>query len=119
MTTYQGKNHKFTIYDEGRQVDCYLKLGFVDKSTAELFKHLEIGDVCFIDLTVSNKTDETKGLEIMFRVIKAYIEDGAKIETAIRVLKYQRTHPLSVMHEDETSLRGSICDYIGRYLEQL
>lgn len=119
MTTYQGKNHKFTIHDDGRPVDCYLKLGFVDKSTAERFRHLEIGDVCFIDLTVSNKTDETNGLEIMFRVITAYIEDGAKIDTAIHVMRFQKHNPVGIIHGEAMDLRGSICDYIGRYLESL
>lgn len=120
MITYNdGRTHKFTVKDDGRTVDCYLNIGFVEESTAEQFKHLEIGDICHIDLKVDIKTDEAKGLEIAFNIIREYIKDGAKIDTAIRVLKYQMPPPTSVMHEDEANSRLSICDYIGRYLEQL
>lgn len=119
MTTFKTIDHKFTIIDESKEVDCYLIVGFLDENNKPDFQHLSIGEICFIDLKVSIKTDEAKGLEIAFNIIREYIKDGGRIDTAIKVLMYQRTHPLSVMHDDQTSLRGSICDYIGRYLDRL
>lgn len=119
MTTFKSTDHKFTVYDESRSVDCYLIVGFLDEQNRKLFQHLNIGDICYLDLRVSNKTSGSKMIEIMISMISEFIADGAKVETAIRVLKYQKFSPGTVEHDGTADIRGSICDYIGRYLEGL
>jgi hypothetical protein len=116
MTEYKGYTHKFTIYC-AEPVDCYLKIGLVGADHWESFPHLSIGDICFLDLTVSKQADELRVYEILFQLANRMIQCGGTVRDICAVLNVQQMQPCGVTSNPAIPMCKSIADYVARYLE--
>lgn len=116
MTEYQGWTHKFTIL-EANPVDCYLKIGVVSCDHWDSFPHLSIGDICYLDLTVSKQMDELRIYEVLFELANKLIECGGTIRHVCEVLRGQKIFPCGPTNSKEVHMCSSIVDYVAKYLE--
>lgn len=111
-----GYTHKFTILGVS-PVDCYLKIGLVGPDDWERYPHLSIGDICFLDLTVSKQADELRVYEVLMEMAMKIIECGGTVQNVSEVLLYHKFAPRGVTSNPEIPTCKSICDYIGKYLQ--
>jgi hypothetical protein len=116
MTEYKGYTHKFTIYG-AEPVDCYLKVGLVGVDHWESFPHLSIGDICFLDFTISKQADELRVYEILFQLANRMIQCGGTIRDICAVLNIQQMQPCGTTSNPKIPMCKSIADYVARYLE--
>jgi hypothetical protein len=116
MTEYKGYTKKFTIYG-AESVECYLKIGLVGPDHWERFPHLSIGDICFLDMTVSKQADELRVYEVLFAVVNKLIECGGNLKDVIGVLRDQQMFPRGTTDDPNIPMCKSIADYVARYLE--
>jgi hypothetical protein len=112
----KGYTHKFTIRGAD-DIDCYLKIGLVGGDQWELFPHLSIGDICFLDLTVTKQSDELRVYEILFQLANQMIQCGGTIGDICAVLNTQQMQPCGVTSNPKIPMCKSIADYVARYLE--
>jgi len=119
MTTYNGITKKFTIYpSEGAPVECYLKIGVVGVDDWERFPHLSVGDVCYLDLTVSKQDDSLRVYEVLMDMARKVIACGGTARDVADVLIGHQFQPSGPTGEKDILIARSVCDYIGRYLKQ-
>jgi hypothetical protein len=115
MTDYEGYTHKFTIYG-AEPVDCYLKVGHVGAEHWESFPHLSIGNVCFLDLTISKQADELRVYETLFELANRLIQCGGTVVDVCEVLAIHRMQPFGTTSNPKIPTCQSISDYVARYL---
>jgi hypothetical protein len=113
MTEYIGWTHKFTIGN----IDCYLKIGTVGPDDWERFKHMSIGDICYLDLTVSKQVDELRIYEVLFELVNKMFECGGSIKDACDVMRSQQILPRGSTTNEKIPMCTSIVDYIAKYLD--
>jgi len=108
-----GWTHKFTIGG----IDCYLKIGTVGFSEWFDYPHLSIGEICYLDLTISNRIEEMRAYEVLMELANVAIKNGSRVEDVAAVLRGHKFEPAGVTSNENIPMAASICDYIGRYLE--
>jgi hypothetical protein len=111
-----GYTHKFTIFWK-YPVDCYLKIGLVGSDDWERYPHLSIGDICFLDLTVSKQADKLRVYEVLMAMAMRIIECGGTVRDVAEILIYHQFAPYGPTSNTDIPMCDSICDYIGKYLK--
>jgi len=115
-TIYNGYTHKFTIFST-EPVECYLKVGLVGVDHWFKFPHLSIGDICYLDLTVSKQIEELRIYEVLFEVANKIFECGGNIKNVCSVMKSQQIFPRGSTSNKSIPICSSIVDYVAKYLE--
>ena len=118
MTTLNGITKKFTVFDDVGPVDCYLQIGLVGSDDWERFPHLCIGDICYLNLTVSKQGDELRVYGVLMDMARRVISCGGDVHDVAKVLRDNEFPPKGCTGEQHIPIAKSICDYIGRYLER-
>jgi len=105
---------KFVI--EG--LDCYIKIGFANTTIIKQYPHMAVGDICYIDLTISRGADEMREYEVLMTMANMALLKGAAVADVADVLIGHNFRPQGfVRHKGESHFYGSICDFIGKRLK--
>jgi hypothetical protein len=113
---WSGRTVKFTIGPES--LDCYLAIGEVDESNAEDYPHLQVGEPCYFDLTLSRAGEELRVYSLLTTLLTRLILKGESPREALDLLRGQAFEPSGLVAIDGGRLHHykSIPDLVARYV---